>query len=304
MRRARSRSAAYQNALMLSACTSMPSRFMSMMRATSTGKPRLPCNCCRAGRSNGVPLTRSSTAGTAQCACTSTVRTRRPAMLISRRGATCAAAWRKPQPTQMHPVVTAATWRKKPLRLSMQACLPCLKRLFRLMAQASHEFGLLPLPDGERESRRAAFRLRISDPSLLSPPDLRLECRDLRLGARRQHPHLAAARIRHDDLHRLTRTLQDRDVAGLRAAGRQVEQGPLVRGRIVLADLVGAPQVGPGVVAAVDRHLIGLIRFRIGQRNERRLLGVDVDLGERAAKGVAGVDKVAVLVGAHPPWRL
>src|SRR5262245_10783000 len=116
MRRARSRSAAYQKALMLSAWTSMPSLSMSATRAAATGKPRFPSSCWRAGRSNGVPVTTSSTAGTAACACTSTVRTRRPPMITSRRGAPCATAWRSPHPT---PVATAAAWRRNPLRLSM-----------------------------------------------------------------------------------------------------------------------------------------------------------------------------------------
>src|SRR5689334_10873696 len=62
----------------------------------------------------------------------------------------------------------------------------------------------------------------------VSPPCLRLQRCDLGLGARRQHADLAAARVRHDHLHRLARTLQDRDVAGLGTARRQVEQRPLV----------------------------------------------------------------------------
>src|SRR3954465_10916708 len=60
--------------------------------------------------------------------------------------------------------------------------------------------------------------------SLLLPPHLRLERRNLSLGARRQHAYLAAAGIGHDHLQRLARTLQDRDVAGLGAARRQIEQ--------------------------------------------------------------------------------
>ena len=72
---------------------------------------------------------------------------------------------------------------------------------------------------------------------------------------------------------------------------RQIEQRPLVGARIVFRDLVGAPQVGPDVVALVDRDLIGLLRFRVRQRDQRRLLGVDVDLGEGAAEGIADLDQ-------------
>src|SRR6266508_1256389 len=123
IRRARSRSAAYQNALMLSTCTSMPSLSMSATRAASTGKPRFPSSCRRAGASNCVPLTTSSTAGTAQCACTSTVVMRRPPMVISCLGvlAACAKACLIPQPTQTTPAEAATAYFKNPLRLIMAA---------------------------------------------------------------------------------------------------------------------------------------------------------------------------------------
>src|SRR5262245_30683285 len=78
-----------------------------------------------------------------------------------------------------------------------------------------------------------------------SAADLRLQCRDLLLAARREHADLAAARIGHHHLQRLARTFEHGDVARLGPARRQVEQGPLVCSRIPLRDLVGAPQVGP-----------------------------------------------------------
>src|SRR6266511_2578592 len=124
IRRARSRSAAYQNALMLNTCTPMPSLSMSATRAASTGKPRFPSSCRRAGASNCVPLTMSSTAGTAQCACTSTVAMRRPPTVISRRLgvlAACAKACLIPQPTQTTPADAATAYFKNPLRLIMAA---------------------------------------------------------------------------------------------------------------------------------------------------------------------------------------
>ena len=76
---------------------------------------------------------------------------------------------------------------------------------------------------------------------------------------------------------------EQRDVARLGAARRQVEQCPLVRARIVFGDLVGAPQIGPDVVASVDRDLIGLVALR--------------DLGS----GISVVSLVWILILASVP---
>src|SRR5262249_34926857 len=137
-----------------------------------------------------------------------------------------------------------------------------------------------------------------------SARDLRLEGCDLALAARGEHADLAGAVIGHDHLQRLARLFEDRDVARLGAARGQVEQRPLVGGRIVFGHLVRAPQIGPDVVVVVDGDLVGLIRLRVGQRDQGGFLAVDVDPGERAAERVAGVDEVAVLVGAHTARRL
>ena len=85
-----------------------------------TGKPRLPLSW-PSRLFHRVPLTRSSTAGTAQCACTSTVRTRRPPTVTSRR------VWAARRCRRMsysatdadHAGRAAAAYRRNPLRLSM-----------------------------------------------------------------------------------------------------------------------------------------------------------------------------------------
>src|SRR5262249_5023005 len=92
MRRASSRSAEYQKALTLSACTSMPSASMILRRSGPTPR-RWRSTDSSMRRSRLVPRTRSATSVTTQCACTSTVLMRRPPTATSRRWAGCAAAY-------------------------------------------------------------------------------------------------------------------------------------------------------------------------------------------------------------------
>jgi hypothetical protein len=83
-RDASSRSAPYQYWLIVSTSTSIPCSSIARSRASFI--TRLPFSCPRTVFSRGVPLTIVSSAdGTAVCACTSTVRTRRPATRTSRR---------------------------------------------------------------------------------------------------------------------------------------------------------------------------------------------------------------------------
>src|SRR6266481_3852245 len=79
---------------------------------------------------------------------------------------------------------------------------------------------------------------------------------------------------------------------------------PPCSARISFRDAIAAPEVGPHVVIAIDLHLVGLQRFRIGQRDQGDLLGADVDAGERAAERIADPDEIAILVGAEPPRPL
>ena len=112
---------------------------MSATRSAATGKPSRPLSWPSAAAPSAVPLTTSSTSGTAQCACTSTVRTRRPPTVTSRR------RWlRRRMPhaaADADHAGAAAAWRRKPRRLSM--CPP----------------GLLISADGDRRDRRAGAAL-------------------------------------------------------------------------------------------------------------------------------------------------
>src|SRR5262244_2054915 len=88
---------------------------------------------------------------------------------------------------------------------------------------------------------------------------LRLQRLHIRLAAQRHDRDLAGAEIRKNHLHRRAVALQERNVARLCATRRQVERGPGGGLGIVAQRPVGAPQIGPDVVLAVDRHVIRLL---------------------------------------------
>src|SRR6266540_2621204 len=87
-------------------------------------------------------------------------------------------------------------------------------------------------------------------------------------------------------------------MADLRAAHRQIEDGPRVAARVEPDDAVRGPQVAPHPVLAVDRDVIRLHRG-IRQRDDRRLERLGVDLRPRSPVRIAHPQEVGVLVGAH-----
>src|SRR5262245_40694391 len=131
---------------------------------------------------------------------------------------------------------------------------------------------------------------------------LRLQRVELRFASQGQHAHLAGAVDRHDGGDAVA-ALEQRDVADLGAAHRQVEHGPGVRRRVVAHNAVRGPQVAPHSVLAVDRDVVRLHRG-VGERNDRGLERLRVDPRERRAERVAHPQEVRVLVGAHAPRPL
>ena len=81
--------------------------------------------------------------GTAQCACTSTVFTRRPLTTTSRRRlpdcARAARALRRPQPTKAMPAIAPAAWLMNSLRVGMAppASAFRLRRMLARLAEAT-----------------------------------------------------------------------------------------------------------------------------------------------------------------------
>src|SRR5262252_8949594 len=131
---------------------------------------------------------------------------------------------------------------------------------------------------------------------------LRLQRLHIRLAAQRHDRDLAGAEIRKNYLHWRAVALQKGNVARLRATRRQIERGPDRGLGIVAQRPVGAPQIGPDVVLAVDRHVVRLLPA--GERHVGRLVGARVDAGKIGAPRVADPQHVGVLVGAHPPRSL
>src|SRR6266852_8438322 len=109
--RATSRSALYQYGLMLSASTSMPCS--SIARIRSAG-----CDMSKVWGSTFLPI-RAIASGTAQCACTSMVLTRRPFTMTSRRRpcASIGVALIKLQPTKAMPATAPAVSSKNSRRV-------------------------------------------------------------------------------------------------------------------------------------------------------------------------------------------
>ena len=98
--------------------------------------------------------------------------------------------------------------------------------------------------------------------------------RELLLTAQRHNRDLAGAEIWNHHL-RDPVALVERDVTRLGTTRGQIEQRPLTARGIVSGDLIGRPQVRPGVVIAVHGHVIGLAIS--GQRDVTRRTGACVD---------------------------
>src|SRR5207248_2735804 len=106
---ATSRSALYQYGLMLSASTSMPCSSIARIRSDACVAMCSSGGSVEPGVDSFIPI-RAMASGTAQCACTSTVLTRRPPTITSRRRAwaRAGAAARRSQPTNAIPASEAA----------------------------------------------------------------------------------------------------------------------------------------------------------------------------------------------------
>src|SRR5467141_825380 len=119
---ATSRSVLYQYGLMLSASTSMPCSSIARIRSDACVAMCSSGGSVEPGVESFIPI-RAIASGTAQCACTSTVLTRRPPTITSRRCA-CAragAAARRSQPTNAMPASAPAVVPRNSLRVFMVA---------------------------------------------------------------------------------------------------------------------------------------------------------------------------------------
>src|SRR5215471_10374719 len=193
---------------MLITCRSMPSASMSASRSAPTGKPSRPSSWLRTARSMSVPLTRSSTSGTAQWQCMSTVRTRWPPIVTTRRRP-CPAACRRPQATQKTPAEAAAARRKNCRRLGMANPLTLvltlvLRKPLRLALLAKARAAL-----GRFRRVRAALEL-----ALQLGQQIR---RDRRLRQAAQQPLGLDQRVRTRHQHLVDQACQ-RGLAGVRRA--------------------------------------------------------------------------------------
>src|SRR6266849_9227547 len=150
----------------------------------------------------------------------------------------------------------AKAWAKT--RLSpRERCSAVPTRIWRIDKRTRGQ-SLSPPTSGERASPRITSKPRLAPlPTLLVR--LRLQRLQVGLAAQRHDRDLAGAEIGQHDLRGRAVALEQRDVARLGAPGRQIERRPGRGLRIVAQDAVGAPQVGPGVVLLVDRHVIGLL---------------------------------------------
>src|SRR5205807_162156 len=116
------------------------------------------------------------------------------------------------------------------------------------------------------------------------------------------HRDLAGAEVRQHDLRRLPFGFAHRDVARFGAARGQIEGRPAPVLRVVAHDAVGAPEVGPRVVLAVDVHVVGLHALR--QRHVAHFVRARVYAREARAPGVADPPHVSAPVAPHPPPAL
>src|SRR5262245_20982574 len=129
---------------------------------------------------------------------------------------------------------------------------------------------------------------------------LLLELREVSLAAHRHRHDLARARIAEHDFELAVRQVAQRRETHLGAACRQVEHGPLARGRIVFRDLIGGPHRRPDVVALVHDGRLGLMRGRVWERHEAHVAGLGVDAREVAAPGIGDPEHAGRAIDADP----